>query len=559
MADTPIEDWACLPWRKLERHVYRLQKRMYRASCRGNVRAVHSLQRLLLKARAARCLAVRRVTQDNQGKKTAGIDGIKSVGPGHRILLVTLLRTPARIKAQPTRRVWIPKPGKSEQRPLGIPVMLDRAHQALVKLALEPEWEARFEADSYGFRPGRSAHDAIEAIYLHTRRKEKYVLDADIQGCFDNIAKEPLLEKLHTYPALRRTIKSWLTAGVVDSGVFHPTERGTPQGGVISPLLANIALHGMGEAIRSAFTTHDRPAAIRYADDFVILHPTLAGVEKARNLVESWLHDMGLNLKGAKTRITHTLHAHEGAVGFDFLGFTIRQYPVGQCHAGHDAWGNRLAFKMHTTPSKEAVKRHQAELQHIVRAHRAATQQELVEALNPVIVGWTNYYRTVVAKQTFNVCDHTLFQLLWRWARFRHPRKGRAWRRRKYWRTIGQNHWRFGVPEGAALAQHARTAIRRHVKVRGTASPFDGNLIYWSQRLRQHPLLQRRLASLLTRQGGRCSVCSLLFRDTDRLEVDHVEPRMHGGPATYANLQVLHRHCHDQKTRQAALTTRLTG
>jgi len=185
-AEQPIEDWTQIPWRKLEQQVYRLQKRIYKASCRGNVKAVHSLQRLLMKSQAARTLAVRRVTQDNQGKKTAGVDGIKSVRPAHRPFLVERLRNPATIKPQPVRRVYIPKPGKSEKRPLGIPVMLDRAHQALVKLALEPEWEARFEANSYGFRPGRSAHDAMVRILTLIGQKSKFILDADIKGCFDH-------------------------------------------------------------------------------------------------------------------------------------------------------------------------------------------------------------------------------------------------------------------------------------------------------------------------------------------------------------------------------------
>src|SRR5262245_24154285 len=231
--DRPIEDWASIPWRKLEKTVYRLQKRIFRASCRGDVRAVHSLQRLMMKSEAARCLAVRRVTQDNQGKHTAGIDGVKSVPPGQRRLLVERLRNPEEIRPRPVRRVWIPKPGKAEKRPLGIPVMLDRAHQALVKLGLEPEWEARFEPNSYGFRPGRSVHDAIGAIFGATCQKEKYVLDADIAGCFDNIAHQPLLDKLTTYPKLRRTIKGWLRTGVMAGNILEATERGSPQGGVI--------------------------------------------------------------------------------------------------------------------------------------------------------------------------------------------------------------------------------------------------------------------------------------------------------------------------------------
>jgi RNA-directed DNA polymerase len=238
-------------------------------------------------------------------------------------------------------------------------------------------------------------------------------------------------------------------------------------------------------------------------------------------------------------------------VGFNFLGFTIRQYPVGTCAAGHDAWGNRLAFKARTRPSKEAIKHHQEELKRIVRAHKAATQAELIEALNPVITGWANYYRTVAAKRVFNACDHHLFALLWRWARRRHPNKSSAWLYRRYWTTIGQNHWRFGSPAGLVLAQHVRTAIRRHVKVRGVASPFDGNLVYWVQRLRTHPLVQRRIAILLQRQQGRCPACALLFRDTDRLEIDHIVPRSQGGTTDATNLQVLHRHCHDQKQERS--------
>ncbi len=235
-ASPSSEDWTTIPWRKLEAYVFRLQKRIFQAQRRGNVRAVHSLQRLLIKSRAARTLAVRRVTQDNRGKKTAGVDGIKAVGPLARLLFVERLRHPATIKARPVRRVLIPKPGKpNEFRPLGIPVLLDRAHQALVKLALEPQWESRFEAHSYGFRPGRSAHDALAAIYLGIRQQPKYVLDADIRGCFDNIAFQPLLSKLDTSPRLRQTIKAWLNAGVLYDGVLSATTTGVPQGGTITP------------------------------------------------------------------------------------------------------------------------------------------------------------------------------------------------------------------------------------------------------------------------------------------------------------------------------------
>src|SRR5579864_7697420 len=248
--------WRELPWRKLEKYVYRIQKRIYRASQRGNQRQVEKLQKLLLKSEAARLLAVRRVTQDNQGKKTAGVDGVKSVAPQGRFLMVKQLhseRWKHRKQPQPVRRVWIPKPGKAEKRPLGIPTMMERAKQALVKMALEPAWEAVFEPNSYGFRPGRSCHDAIGAIFLGIRYKPKFVFDADIRGCFDNINHEALLKKLDTYPQITHLIRGWLKAGVMDGLEFTPTEQGTPQGGGISPLLANIALNGLEEVAKEGY------------------------------------------------------------------------------------------------------------------------------------------------------------------------------------------------------------------------------------------------------------------------------------------------------------------
>ena len=274
------EDWSLLPWRKLEQHVYRLQKRIYRAANRGNVQAVHRLQELLLRSRSARLLAVRRVTQDNQGKKTAGVDGVKSLTPSARLALAEAIHPThqRKRKAKPVRRVWIPKPGKSEKRPLGIPVMFDRACQALAKQALEPEWESKFEANSYGFRPGRSQHDAIGAIFDEIKQKSKYVLDADIKGCFDHLAHQALLDKLATYPAMRRTVKGWLKAGVMEGMEVSPTEEGAPQGGVLSPLLANVALYGMEEAVHQAFKVKEgKPSLIRFADDFVVLHPERRG------------------------------------------------------------------------------------------------------------------------------------------------------------------------------------------------------------------------------------------------------------------------------------------
>jgi RNA-directed DNA polymerase len=330
----PMYEWKNINWRKVERCVFKLQKRIFKASQRGNVKLVHKLQRLLQESWYGKLLAVRRVSQDNKGKKTAGVDGIKSLAPKERITLISQLKLGN--KSPPTRRVWIPKPGTEEKRPLGIPTMYERALQALVKLALEPEWEARFEPNSYGFRPGRSTHDAIEAIFTAIKQKSKFVLDADIAKCFDKINHEKLLAKLQTYPKLRRQIKAWLKSGVMDGKTLFPTNEGTPQGGVISPLLSNIALHGMEERVKQYAETlkggkrDNRKALslIRYADDFVILHERLEVILDCQKIINDWLAEIGLELKPSKTKISHTLNNVEGNVGFDFLGFTIRQYPL---------------------------------------------------------------------------------------------------------------------------------------------------------------------------------------------------------------------------------------
>src|SRR6476646_7721491 len=230
----PMDTWNTIPWKKAEREVFKLQKRIYQASLNDNSRTVHKLQRLLMKSWWACLLAVRRVTQDNQGKHTAGIDGVKNLAPAKRLeLALKLKHDPFNPKAQPVRRVWIAKRGTTEKRGLGIPTMENRAHQALAKLALEPEWEARFEPNSYGFRPGRSAHDAIKAIRLSIRDKPKYVLDADLAKCFDRINHQALLTKLHTFPKLRRLIKAWLVAGIMERLEKHSSTQGVPQGGVV--------------------------------------------------------------------------------------------------------------------------------------------------------------------------------------------------------------------------------------------------------------------------------------------------------------------------------------
>jgi RNA-directed DNA polymerase len=246
-----MDRWETLPWKQLQRHVFKRQNRISRASCRDDLRTVRSLQRLWMKSRAARLLAVRRVAQENQGKRSAGVDGVKSLTPPQRLAVAQPLKLGQ--KAQPVRRVWIPKPQSTELRPLGIPVMANRAGQALVTAALEPEWEARFEPNSYGFRPGRSCQDAIDAIFASIAGQAKYVLDADIAHCFDRLSHSAILTTAHTSPSLRRQLKAWLKAGVVENGELFSTPVGTIQGGNVSPLLINIALHGLETLIGTRF------------------------------------------------------------------------------------------------------------------------------------------------------------------------------------------------------------------------------------------------------------------------------------------------------------------
>jgi RNA-directed DNA polymerase len=548
--------WETLPWHKLERRVFKLQQRIYRATCRGDTKKVHQLQRLLLSSRAAKLLAVRRVTQDNRGKNTAGVDGVQAVPPPERLEMARTLTLKA--KASPVRRVYIPKPGTDELRPLGIPTMHDRATQTLVKLALEPEWEARFEPNSYGFRPGRSCWDAIQAIFLSFQRRPKYVLDADIAKCFDRINHEELLRKVGASPAVTRQLRAWLKAGYLDGDQLFPTEAGTPQGGTISPLLANIALHGLETFVREHFpkgkkegSYRNPPNVIRYADDFVVLHESREVVEECRRLISEWLRPMGLELKPSKTRITHTLEAVDGSPGFDFLGFTVRLFPRGRNRSVRDVHGKPTGHSPSIRPSKTSVQRHLQALREVIDRHRGSSQIALIAALNPIIRGWCNYHTVGVSSQTFTRIGHTLFRMLFAWAQRRHPNKGKRWVARKYWQQAEGRKWEFS-PAGQPykLYKHESTPTVRHVKVQGNRSPFDGDWAYWCGRQGRYPGVMPLLALLLKRQRGKCRHCGLFFRDGDVLEVDHVIPKSAGGKSTFDNLQLLHGHCHDRKSAE---------
>ena len=538
--------WQDIAWKKVHRHVFRLQKRIYQATQRGDVRRVHKLQKLLVKSWYARLLAVRRTTQDHQGKKTAGIDGAKSLTPPQRWQLANEMQLDGTASA--LRRIWIPKRGSTtEKRPLGIPTQSDRARQTLVRQALEPEWEAKLSGQTYGFRPGRSCHDAIGAIFLAIRLRPQYAFKLDISKCFDRIDHQALLAKMKAPPVIRRQVKAWLKAGILEDDHLLATTAGTPQGGSCSPLLALVALHGMEEAITRVYP---RARVIAYADDGVVLHEDRQVLEHCQELLKTWLAGMGLSLNEAKCSIGHTLEGDQP--GFSFLGFDIRQYRVGKHQSGKGPGGHgRLGFKTLIKPAKANAKDHLAELGRIIKYGKALPQGQLIRQLNPKIRGWANYYRHVVSQAVYGRLDYLLWAKLRHWARWRHPRKSTAWAIRRYWHRIDAR-LTFATSAMDAdvlhLLNHSDVSITRHVKVRGNRSPYDGDWVYWSTRQGRHPSVNARLARLLKEQRGRCRHCGLFFQHDDRIEVDHINGNHRD--SRFANLQALHGHCHDVKTRE---------
>ena len=574
---TSTQLWRDINWVKVERKVFKLQKRIYKAETVGDIRTVRRLQNTLTNSWYAKLLAIRRVTQDNRGQKTAGIDGVKSLNDSKRMDLAKNLNFSN--KAKPARRVWIPKPGKTEKRPLGIPVMEDRARQALLKFAIEPQWEARFEPHSYGFRPARSCHDALKAIY-NSLSIDKWVLDADIAGCFDNINHQYLLDKVNTTPRFRKQIKAWLKAGTIDwfnkPEVFSKTTQGTPQGGVISPLLANIALHGLEDHLKDWLwnkrkyripewnatkgkwgtmgqsKTKKTLSIVRYADDFVVIHKDLEIVIEAKDEINEYLKEIGLEMKDSKTQIVNSKE------GFNFLGVNIRHFETGVYRSEKNTTGNKTGLVRLLQPSKDSISRQYRKIADIIDGMKNASQEVLISKLNPIILGFSNYHKYYSSTEQFQKLDSLIFKKLLRWAKRRHPNKGMKWVVKKYF--FNHNYpnfkWLFGIGF-LCIRLHNFTLKERYIQVKGEASIFDGETVYWGKRVQYHPELSLRQSTLIKRQKGICTYCNKTFKANDIWETDHIIPKCRGGKDIYDNLQLLHAHCHDKKSRQDRIETNL--
>lgn len=558
--------WDQIKWYKHYKEVRRIQRRIYKASQLRKTKRIHFLQKQLITSPHAKLIAVQKSTTLNKGKSTPGIDGYIATTAKQKIQMANNLEING--KSNNIKRIWIPKPGKVEKRPLGIPTIQDRAKQALCHMALEPEWEAKFEPNSYGFRPGRRPHDAIEAIFLNLRqKKDKYVYDADIRKCFDKINHEALLSKMETFPLMEQQINSWLKAGIFDELSKEPKtsipSMGIPQGGIISPLLCNIALNGLEEHLLNYVsnlkikpnpkTVTGRKAKrkalgfIRYADDFVIIHENEEIIKLVIEETKIWLSLIGLEISEDKTKLTKISQSIE------FLGFNIILNK------------QKEQYKVKITPSKRNRKALIENTKNVISRNKSSSSYILITKLRPIILGWGNYFKYCECSKTFNNIDNAIYQQIRPWVFRRAVRQGREQVKTKYfpegrsYKFQDKTHNANWILNGSQLKSNKiRTNYlpkitwinsENYAKVKGTSSVYDGNEIYWSLRTPIHSTYSTRVKNLLKRQNGKCNYCRNRFITTDILEVDHIIPQFKGIKDNYKNLQLLHKYCHVSKTQ----------
>lgn len=541
----PDDEWHHIDWRKVHQNVRQLQARIVKAVQAGRWGKVKALQRLLTHSFSGRALAVRRVTE-NKGKWTPGVDGEIWDTPQKKAQAIRRLRQHG-YRAQPLRRVYIDKSSGNGKRPLGIPCMIDRAFQMLYKFALDPIAETTGDPNSHGFRLGRSTADAIGQCFLNLCRKTsaEWILEADLRACFDTISHKWLLDNI---PMERRMLEKWLKAGVIDRQVFQPTRAGAPQGSPISPVIANLTLDGMEQLLKenlprkTADGTNPKVNLTRFADDFIVTGSSREILEQqVIPLLERFLGKRGLELSRDKTRITHIEQ------GFDFLGQNVRKY------------NGKLLIK----PSRKNIKAFLTKVRATIKANKQATASDLINQLNPIIRGWARYHRHVVSKEVFSQVDSEIFEALWRWAKRRHRNKSREWIMRKYFRPTPSHKWRFfgqglnknGETVAIYVARAAQVPIRRRVKVRAQANPYDPQWeAYFEKRLdtRMTDKLwgKRQVLSLWRSQQGICPICQQKITETTGWARHHIVWRCHGGGDTLDNLVLLHPNCHRQVHNQ---------
>jgi len=529
-------DWNSIDWARANQVVRRLQVRIAKAVREGNRRKIKSLQRLLTHSFYAKALAVRRVT-NNRGKRTPGVDGETWNTSEAKAKAILSLRKRG-YKALPLRRVYIPK-ANGKKRPLGIPTMRDRAMQALYKMALEPVAETLADGNSYGFRPDRSCADAIEQGFtcLSRSTSPQWILEGDIKGCFDNISHDWLMTHI---PMDKEILRKWLKAGFINLKKLFPTTAGTPQGGVISPLLANMTLDGLERSLREKFSRTKRMGQcskvhfIRYADDFVITGSSKELLEtQVKPLVISFLKERGLTLSEEKTVVTHI------GEGFDFLGKNIRKYR------------GKLIIK----PTKQGIKNVLDKVRKVLKANRTASQENVIKQLNPILRGWANYYSTDCSKETFGLIDQRVWQKLWRWCCRRHPNKGAKWIKDRYFHKVKNRNWVFAVKitngnkDGLLELYHIpSTKIIRHTKIKAEANPFD---MAWNRYFEERNLakikrdqgLYGMKRKLWLAQEGKCASCGEPL-EMGNHEEHHIIPRAYGGKTILSNLRALCPDCH---------------